>query len=253
MRRRSRPDGVMSMANYSYPQELQQALEQDIASGVLAKGRRIGVSDLQSRYPAAPADLERVLAAALRKGLVEAGSPGTVDIRGKGASAIQSVFQHAAKSGLSPKSVVRAVEVVPASAEVAQRLRVAEQQPVFRQTRTRVVNGEVIANQNNYIPIEVCPGLETVDLSRTSFQETLEGRFHAVVARIEEKFEIRPGNQEDLDILGLPAGADVLVVERLSLSSSALPLVWADIHVRTDRYHYVRELWPEAAHLLQAT
>jgi len=35
------------------------------------------------------------------------------------------------------------------------------------------------------------------------------------------------------------------------LSSNLLPLVWADIHIRIDRYHYVKDLWPQAAALLQ--
>lgn len=241
------------MTAYRYPQELQRSVETDISSGALAVGQWLDVSDLQQRYRADAAELRRVLGAAYRKGLVEKNSAGALRVRGERTGSIQSVFQHAAKSGLSPKSIVRAVEVVPANAQVAHKLDVAVGEPVFCQIRTRLVNGEVIANQNNYLPIEVCPGLESVDLTKTSFQETLEGRFHAVVARIDEHFEIRPGSAQDIEVLGLNAGANVLIVERLSLSSNELPLVWADIHVRTDRYHYVKELWPEAAALLAAT
>lgn len=239
------------MTAYRYPDKLQQSVEADIASGVLAVGQALDVSGLCGRYGTDGAEIDRVLGAAHRKGLVDKDSTGAYRVKGAFKAAIQSVFQHAAKSGLSPKSVVRAVEVVPASADVSRKLDVALGEPVFLQVRTRLVNGEVIANQNNYIPIEVCPGLETVDLSRTSFQETLEGRFHAVVAEIEEHFELRPGNAEDREILGLEAGANVLVVQRLSLSSNRRPLVWADIHVRTDRYHYVKQLWPRAAALLE--
>ena len=45
--------------------------------------------------------------------------------------------------------------------------------------------------------------------------------------------------------------ADPSDLDRLSLSSNRLPLVWTDIHIRTDRYHYVSALWPQAADLLQ--
>ena len=238
------------MAQYDFPRELQQSFETDIVGGALAKGQWFSFADLQSRYHANQTDLSRVLFAAFRKGLIDKGTADAVGILGKSKPAIKSVFQHAAISGLSAKSLVRAVEVVPASALVAQKLGLAEGTLVFRQIRTRLVNDEIIANQNNYIPIEVCPGLETVDLTHSSFQETLEGRFYAVVADLDEHFEIRPGTAQDVHVLGLEAGANVLVVQRLSLSSNQLPLVWADIHIRTDRYHYVRELWPEAAALL---
>jgi GntR family transcriptional regulator len=240
------------MASYSYPHELQRSFESDIVDGVLAPGQTFSTSDLARRYVADRADLASVLSGAQRKGLIAKAAADACVIRGKGKPSVESVFQHARKSGLAPKSIVRAVEIVPAGAEVARKLEVPEGEPVFLQTRTRVVNDEVVANQNNYVPIEVCPGLESVDLSRTSFQEVLEGRFHAVVARIEEKFEVRPASEQDREVLALDPGAGVLVVERLSLSSNGMPLVWADIHVRTDRYHYVKELWPEAARVLQA-
>jgi len=95
-----------------------------------------------------------VLAAAVRKGLIKRDSAGTFSILGKRQPAVQSVFQHAAKSGLSPTSLVRAVEVVPASSRVAQELQLPEGDPVFRQIRTRLVNSEVNCNQNNYIPMK---------------------------------------------------------------------------------------------------
>ena len=241
------------MPDYSFPQTLQERFEKDIVNGVFNKGQRVELADLQQRYDdALRSDLDRVINSAYRKGLLEKRGESVFEIIGERQAEIISVFQHAAKSGFSPKSLVRAVTVLPASADVAEKLQVAVGEAVFCQTRTRLVNDEVIANQNNYIPIEVCPGLETVDLTRTSFQTTLEKTFHAVVARIEEHFEIRAANAEDAIILGLQPGADILVVERLSLSFNRMPLVWADIHVRSDRYHYVKELWPEAAGLLDS-
>ncbi|MCE1252223.1 MAG: UTRA domain-containing protein [Anaerolineae bacterium] len=240
------------MINYSFPKQLQVCFEHDIVEGTFAKGTQVNLTNLQQRYPQeAAADLNTVLQSAYRKGLLDKRSEDRFEILGERQAEIISVFQHAAKSGFSPKSIVRAVEVVPASAAVALKLHLPEGEPVFCQTRTRLVNDEVIANQNNYIPIEVCPGLETVDLTHTSFQTTLEQVFHAVVAHIEEHFEIRPANDEDATILGLQPGSDILIVQRLSLSHTRMPLVWADIHVRSDRYFYVKELWPEAASLLE--
>lgn len=241
------------MENYSFPGQLQQAFEADIVGGVLARGQSFRLESLRNRYQTSQQDLIKVVAAAKRKGLIEADMGGSIVVVGKKQPSITSVFQHTAKSGLSPKSIVRSVDVVPAIALVAQVLKVSLGDPVFCQVRTRLVNGEVIANQKNYIPIEVCPGLEIVDLSHTSFQETLDKRFNAVVSDIEEQFEIYNADLEDISILGLEKGAKILVVQRLSLSSSHLPLVWADIHIRTDHYHYVKELWPQAAALLDAT
>ena len=235
------------MADYTFPQSLQSQFEFDIVHGVLIKGQNISFTDLIKRYQADSTDLNRVVTSAIRKGLLDQITDDQFCILGKSQATVISVFQHASKSGLAPQSIVRAVVVKSASKFVAQKLKIEAGESVFLQTRTRMVNNEVIANQNNYIPIEVCPGLEEVDLSCTSFQTTLEGQFNAVVADIEEHFELSPGSQEDVDILEVEQGSDVLIVQRLSLSPSGLPLVWADIHIRPDRYHYVKELWPEAA------
>ena len=241
------------MDNYGFPGQLQRTFEADIVEGAISRNQSFSVASLRTRYQTNQQDLFKVLASAKRKGLIEINPDGSIMILGKNQPSITSIFQHTAQSGLSPTSVVRSVEVILASAQVAQVLKISEGDPVFCQVRTRLVNGEVIANQKNYIPIEVSPGLETIDLSHTSFQETLDKHFNAVVCDIEEFFEIRFGDMDDISVLGLEDGAGILVVQRLSLSSSHLPLVWADIHIRTDRYLYVKALWPEASALLDGT
>ena len=143
----------------------------------LITGSTVSFEELQQRYQANLENLDRVIKSSTRKGLLyRSMTENTFTILGKSQPSIISVFQHAAKTGMAPKSIVRAVTVIPASEFVAQKLEISAGDPVFQQTRTRLVNGEIIANQNNYIPIEVCPSLETVDLSHTSFQTVLEGQ-----------------------------------------------------------------------------
>jgi GntR family transcriptional regulator, trehalose operon transcriptional repressor len=234
----------------AFPVDLQKKFEMDVVTGALSFGQLFGVSAFQNRYQADAKDAVLVLKSAYRKGLVSREQGETYTITGKSQSSVRSVFQHAAASGLSPKSVVRALKVVPADDAVAATLRVEIGQPVFCQTRIRLVNDEVVANQNNYIPIEVCPTLEEVDLSRRSFQVTLNEDFNTVITEIKEDYAIAAASGEDAAILGLDDGEEVLVVHRLSLSVTGLPLVWADIHVHKNRFHYVEKLWPQAALLL---
>jgi GntR family transcriptional regulator len=240
------------MIVYKFPKELQEKFESDIVSGKLKKGLIVKLDDLQKQYQTDLENLKIVVTGSIRKGLLRHSAiSNSFTILGKSKPTIISVFQHAAKTGLAPESIVRDVIVKPASELVAQKLNINIGEPVFQQSRTRLVNNEVIANQNNYIPIEVCPGLESVDLSHTSFQTVLEGQFNAVVAEIKESFKIFPASLEDTEILGVEKGTDILIVERLSMSLNGLPLVWADIHVRPDRYHYVKDLWPEAENVLK--
>ena len=236
---------------FIFPADLQKRFEMDVISRALPLGKLFGVTDFQNRYQSDVGDAVIVLKSAYRKGLVSKQPDGSYAIQGKSQTSVKSVFQHAAASGLSPKSVVRALKVIPADETAAKQLQVEIGQPVFCQTRTRLVNDEIVANQNNYIPIEVCPTLEDVDLTRRSFQVTLNEDFNTVITEIKEDFEMAAATGEDAAILNLADGEDVLVVRRLSLTVTGSPVVWADIHIRKDRFHYVEKLWPHAALLLQ--
>jgi len=233
-----------------FPAQLQRQVEQAIVDGKLMSGLAIYADALASAFHTTPNTMFRVLNAAHRKGLVKKQADGHFVVVGLGQPSIESVFQHTEKSGLKPTSVVRAVNLVPADSIVAEKLRMSPDDLVYRQIRTRQVNNKAIANQCNYIPLEICPGLEAVDLSHTSFQVTLEKRFLTIIAHIEETFALAPATPEDAKILGLAPNAQVLRVQRMSFSSNREPLVWADIHVRADQYAAVSQLWPQAAALI---
>jgi DNA-binding GntR family transcriptional regulator len=113
------------------------------------------------------------------------------------------------------------------------------------------VNGEVLANQTNVIPFEVCPGLENDDVSRASFQQLIDGKYHAVTVEMKEEFAIIPATAQDQQILGLADDDQILDIQRTALSATDQPLIWTDIHVRPDRFDYVAALWPSAKRMLE--
>ncbi|GAB4403588.1 MAG: hypothetical protein Kow00123_14860 [Anaerolineales bacterium] len=237
------------MLTPDFPVDLQRRFESDIISGSLPPGYRAPFQHIALREGAEPDEMRKVLRAAYRKGLVLL-LDWEFEVLDPVKPSVQSLFQHTSQAGLKPTSHVRQAVIEPAPPTVAWQLGVDYGAPVYRLERTRLVNDEVIANQVNFIPYEVCPGLEHDDLTQHSFQRLLEDKYHAVVVHIQEEVALHPATQQDQRILGLASGAPVLVVQRLSLSWTRQPLVWADIHIRPDRYHYVASLWPQAASLL---
>jgi GntR family transcriptional regulator len=234
-----------------FPVELQQQIEAAILEGKLMKGQIVTVDELATVWAVPPDEMRQVLMAEDRKGLVQA-RPEDFEILGIVGPTLDSLFQHTSKAGMKPASDVRAAVIVPCTPEAAAKIAVQPGDPVYRLERTRIVNGEVLANQINYIPFEICPGLEHDDLSQYSFQKLLEGKYHTVIPEIEEDVRLAPASESDLAILGLPPGSEVIIVERLSFGATHRPVVWAGIHIRTDRYHYVEQLWPSAARLLES-
>lgn len=235
-----------------YPRQLQARFEQAIVAGEYSAAKEVGEAQLASKWQADLDSVRLVLQAAHRKGLVHpvAGEKALFRVVGIPSTRLASVFTHTEQAGFKPTSVVREVVVEPASAQVAGKLRVDRGSPVYRYVRTRNVDSQPLANQTNYMPFEVCPDLENDDVSRTSFQRLMEEKYHAVVTDMEEWFSRTPATAEDGEILGLSPDSAVLLVERIALSASGWPLVWAQIRIRPDRYEYVAALWPEAAELL---
>lgn len=234
-----------------YPGAFQAQIESDIACGKIRAGERLTISKLAKRYNQPVEKAAVILPTLVRKGLVEKIGQKAFSVFGLPSTEIESVFQYAQKSNLKPRTVVRSVTVIPADNQIAEKLAVPTGAAVFQQVRTRLVDEKILANQYNFIPYEVCPGLEHVDLSRRSFQVTLEEDYHTVVHHIEETYILDSPNRDDADILALNDATDVLVVQRMSYSASRMPLVFADIHVNPAMFHYVENLWPKAAKLVK--
>ncbi len=230
---------------------LQEKFESMILDGRLTAGETIDFNYIRGQLNASPDEMKKVLSSDFRKGLIDRKEDGSYYVLTASHPSIESVFQHTARMGYKPTTIVRDVQMIASSAEIAQRLMVNPGDLVYIQVRSRLVEGQILANQYNYLPIEVCPGLEKKDLSRRSFQETLEQDYHAVVAEVKETCRLAPANENDQLILDLSVNDEVVIVERLSLSATRQPLVWADIHVRIDRIDYVAALWPNAARLIK--
>lgn len=232
--------------------DLQWRLENQIFSGNWKQDTLFDIKDLASKYHTTVKEINEVIPILLRKGLVRNDVNGTIRIQKIPQAHIESVFQYADKLHLKPRSIVRSVEIIPADDFIAEKLALKKDCDVFVQVRTRLINDEVIANQYNYIPYEICPGLEEVDLSTTSFQVTLENKFHTVITRIQELYALEYPKRDDLQILGLLPDSKILAVQRTSYSQNDYPLVFADIHVNLQKFQYVAALWPKAGELLKS-
>lgn len=241
---------MTEILQHDFPTQLQREFETLLTEGSYLPGTVLNLEKLPLHFSASSVDLSRVLGSSFRKGLLDHLPDGSYMVLKPAKPSIESVFQHTARMGFKPTTQVRELQIIPSNPEIAHRLKLQPGEPVYHQIRSRFVDGNILANQHNYLPIEVCPGLESRDLSHRSFQETLEQDYHAVVIAVEENCRLARADQEDREMLKLAANEDVIIVNRLSLSATRQPLVWADIHIRIDRIDYVAALWPNAAQLI---
>lgn len=238
------------MERVDFPVDLQRLFEEDIVKDHFDLNAIYSLEKFKAKYNAEKQEMISVLRGLHRKGLIIFEGNEKIRILGLPEAKITSVFQYAEKSKLKPSTVVRRVEIRPADYLIAEKLEIELHSPVFVQVRTRKINDEVLANQYNFIPYEICPGLETLDLSRTSFQVALEKDFHMVITQIHEDYFLSNPERDDDAVLQINDQDQILVVQRTSYSRNNLPVVFADIHVNPRQFHYVKELWPNANSLI---
>ena len=240
------------MSYLSFPVATQHQIEEDISLGSMQKDVTYQLEKLSMELGVSTEEIQQVLPSLVRKGLVKSTDEDSIKILGLPNSQVESVFQYAQKFKLKPRTVVREVRVEEADQVIAGILDLDAGDPIFIQVRTRLVDEQVLANQYNFLPYEICPGLEAVDLTRRSFQVTLSEDFHTVITRMEETYFLGTPERDDKEILGVSDDTKILIVQRTSFSRSDYPLVFADIHVNPAQFHYVEDLWPKALPLVNS-
>jgi DNA-binding GntR family transcriptional regulator len=114
-------------------------------------------------------------------------------------------------------------------------------QRVLALRRVAVVEGEGIALLSAYVPVELVPGLETVNLEGLSLYQTLEARYGIVLARAETAIEVVRCRAEEAALLGIPQGTPLMLAEGATYDVSDRFIEYSRILYRADRFRFTLE------------
>jgi len=129
---------------------------------------------------------------------------------------------------------------VEADARVADALHLPAKSTVFVLKRVRLAAGEPMSLQTAHIPAAFVPGLEVT--GNVSLYEVLQSRYHLYAARARETYFAVAADSVAAKQLGIPAGAPVFTVERVTLLPNEKPFEFVQSVVRGDRYSIVLDL-----------
>jgi GntR family transcriptional regulator len=149
---------------------------------------------------------------------------------------LSSFTEEMRQVGLDSGSKVLEQSVVPADAELARKLQIAEGAEVFRLKRLRLTGGEPMGVQTAYISCAVAPGLLEIDFSSASLYDTMEKRYGLVLEHAAQTHFALTVSEEDAGLLGVPAGSPALGGERLTFLQGGRPLEVTRSVMRGDRY-----------------
>jgi GntR family transcriptional regulator len=114
-------------------------------------------------------------------------------------------------------------------------------QPTFTLRRLAVVESEAIALLSAYVPAQLAPGLETINLEGLSLYQTLESRYGIVLARAETAIEVVRCRAEEAALLGIPQGTPLMLAEGATYDVSDRFIEFSRILYRADRFRFTLE------------
>jgi GntR family transcriptional regulator len=151
----------------------------------------------------------------------------TEDMRRHGQTASSRVLDHG---------------VVLAAPEIAARLHIKPQEPIFRLKRLRLADGEPMGIQTSHLPLVLVPGIDAVAFTHSSLYEVLFSHYNLRPAGAKEVHHAVLIDAEDAALLDVPPKSAGMLAERTALLSSGKPLEFVQSIMRGDRYKIVLDL-----------
>jgi GntR family transcriptional regulator len=225
--------------------QIEDALAARIARGQLQVGDRLPAErELAEQLAVSRGTIRQALDALAARGLVERGvGRGTFVAAGKVELRLQDVAgftAQMARAGLVASARVLRAAVVPAPADVAAALGLADRAPALRIERLRLAGRLPVTLEDSWVPSERFPGLEDLDL-RGSIYGLMRDLYDRAPVRVVEALEPVVAQKHSAAALGVQPGAALMLVERTAFDIEGVAVEYArDLH-RGDRARFVVE------------
>ncbi|MFG1358695.1 phosphonate metabolism transcriptional regulator PhnF [Xanthobacter pseudotagetidis] len=236
--------GVERGSGITLWRQIAERIEQEIATGERAAGARLPVeTELAATFGVNRHTLRRALAYLTERGLIEATA-------GRGTFVKEPPLRYpigprtrfseiVAAGGREPFGRFLGSAVEPADAEVARELGLAEGTPVLRIESAHEADGVPMSVGSSWFPHGRCRDLDLVYAATGSLTRALATLGIADYRRRETRVTARPATPQESDLLSLPPGRAVMVLERLDTELSGAPLQFGRSSFAADRVQLI--------------
>lgn len=145
------------------------------------------------------------------------------------------------RQGENASSKILEQSLVIPPAYVARGLGLGAKQMVIKIVRLRMTNDLPVLLETNYLPPELCPGLESKDLENKSLFALLEQDYGLQLEHTQQSLESTVANDYEANLFGIEAGAAMILLEGMNFLANERPVEYFKAIYRGDRFRFVIE------------
>ncbi|NDJ77115.1 MAG: GntR family transcriptional regulator [Chloroflexi bacterium] len=160
----------------------------------------------------------------------------------QGLSRIISFTEDMRQRGMEPHTEVLSKELVPATAEIATRLKIEAGEELARLERLRLADDEPLSIEEAYLVHKLCPGVLDQDYALYPLRETLSQKYGIRLVYARQNIRAITASKKMANALGIKFAAPLLYIERISFSDKDIPVEFIRFFHRGDRYVLYNEL-----------
>ena len=239
--------GVLSQNGIPLYHQLKEILTEKIASGEWKFGEIIPIELLLCRYyGVSRGPVRQALALLVREGLLtRKQGKGTRVLPPKIESELGGFYSYTTliqDRGMHPSVQLLAFDIVPAEGSVAHIFGLPTGSPCLKFRRLRLADQKPLILETLFIPESVCSDLTENDVIARPLYDILTARYGIVLQRQKQFFEPTIADEYEAQILGIPKGSPVLLLQNITYAAGDRPVVISKAIMRGDRVRYYVEL-----------
>jgi GntR family transcriptional regulator len=153
-----------------------------------------------------------------------------------------SMTENLSADALEPSNTILLQEVIPASQEIMQELKLPESARVIHLRNLRLAKQLPFAIEEMYFSCDRFPALADLDLNDCSVYVALEEIYDAHPQEALDLITAGSATSQEAGLLGINKGAPVMRLKRISTDRLGLPVEFSRVVFHADRYQFVARL-----------
>jgi len=227
--------------------QLRNKILDEIESGKLKHGDKLpSERDLAEQFQVSRMTARHTLSMLEREGVVERRVGSGTFINNKKIEmdfvTFNSFTKNMLNKGLIPSTQILSIQKMEATANLAQKLKLAQGDMMFAIKRLRLVNETPIAIEESFLPEKLCPGLNDIITENDSLYELLEREYGIVLVMAKEYMQVTVSDESESKLLKIRSESPCIFQEAVAFDKDEHEIEFSTSLTRSDIVKFYSEL-----------